>query len=98
MAEMVKGSRLCVNARAIEAIVVFRPQRTAVRFGFLPQLYEVAEEHLVRPVAPVAGPGPATHVFECGFIDGEEHVDSRVKPSGDPGCKGHPLTHSGGST
>jgi hypothetical protein len=34
----------------------------------------------VQPLAPVAGLGPATHVFEGGMIDGREGVDSRVKP------------------
>ena len=36
--------------------------------------------------SPVAGLGPATHVFERGYTDGREGVDGRAKPGqGDPG-------------
>ena len=39
----------------------------------------------VQPTIPLAGLVPATHVFECGSIDGREGVDGRDKPGqGEP--------------
>jgi len=39
----------------------------------------------IQPTIPLAGLVPATHVFECGSIDGREGVDGRDKPGqGEP--------------
>jgi hypothetical protein len=53
-----------------------RHKATAVRLSFSLQLYEGAEDTCTTVGPSLAGLVPATHVFECGSIDGREGVDA----------------------